>query len=137
MTSDLYQEVILDHYQHPRHFGQLPGATHSIRESNASCGDMVELSMIASPRVNDLVIKQLAFRGIGCAVSIASTSILIDHILEKKMTLMEVASLGPSELAAIIGVEVTPTRVKCQQLGWRAFRALSAKYADSLNSPST
>ena len=72
---ELYQEVILDHSRHPRHFGALPSHTHMAEGHNPLCGDRVKifLQVDANERIRDV-----SFEGRGCAISVASASLMTE-----------------------------------------------------------
>lgn len=126
----LYQEVILDHYKNPRNYGILENPTHSAVGHNPLCGDHVELYLI----VENEIIKDVKFKGVGCAISQASASIMTGILknktlsearkfFEKFHTLLTtnvqtngIADLGKLEVFA--GVKEFPTRVKCATLAW-------------------
>ena len=72
--EDLYRELILDHARSPRHFGRLQNATHSAQGINPLCGDKLTLQLCIGA---DGVIQASAFEGSGCAISVASASILV------------------------------------------------------------
>ena len=74
---ELYQDVILDHSRHPRHFGPLPEATHHAEGYNPLCGDRVTINLIvdANDRIADIM-----FEGKGCAISQASASMMTDLV---------------------------------------------------------
>ncbi|MBI5151584.1 MAG: SUF system NifU family Fe-S cluster assembly protein [Candidatus Pacebacteria bacterium] len=117
--SDLYQEIILDHAQHPRNFGVLDNPTHTIRELNASCGDNIEFSF----HIKDNIIQDIAWKGAGCAISTASSSIISDLI--KGRTVQYAKSLTQHEVFREIGVSsILPTREKCLMLPLRVLRSL-------------
>lgn len=71
---DLYQEIILDHSRHPRNFRGLPGANRVAEGYNPLCGDRVTLRL----RVDHGIIEDIAFEGAGCAISMASASVLTE-----------------------------------------------------------
>jgi nitrogen fixation NifU-like protein len=106
---DLYREDILDHYKNPHNFNDLPDKTHSAREMNASCGDMVEIYL----KIEKGVVIEAAFRGVGCALSTAAASMLTDKI--KGMKVDEVAKMGEMTIKEMMG-EVNPGRIKCVML---------------------
>jgi nitrogen fixation protein NifU and related proteins len=106
---DLYKEEILDHYKNPHNFGDLEGKTHSARDLNASCGDMVEIYL----KIKDGVIVEASFRGIGCALSTASASLLTDEVKGKKVS--EVLLWDKSVLDNLMG-EINTGRIKCVML---------------------
>jgi nitrogen fixation NifU-like protein len=135
---DLYQEVILDHYRHPRNFGPLPEASHQAEGHNPVCGDRLTLFLIVEgDRVADV-----KFEGAGCAISTASASLMTEAIKGKSeaevRALFEHFHTGlttPDEaiatealadldkLAVLGGVRAFPIRVKCATLPWRTLAA--------------
>jgi nitrogen fixation NifU-like protein len=133
---ELYQEVILDHSRHPRHFGALEGASHKAEGYNPLCGDRVTvyLNLAEDGRVADI-----KFQGKGCAISQASASMMVD--LLKGRTAEEADRLmqgflhlvkgedasGLSEddretLDVMAGISEFPMRVKCATLAWHTYR---------------
>lgn len=134
---DLYQEVILDHGRNPRHFGRLEGASHEAQGHNPLCGDKIHLYLRVDPsgRVEDV-----AFEGKGCAISVASASMMTDLILGKSVEdakalaeafyhLAKGEEIGAMEdedrerLEVMSGVSQFPMRVKCATLAWHTFEA--------------
>jgi nitrogen fixation NifU-like protein len=134
---ELYQEVILDHSRHPRHFGPLPDATHVGEGYNPLCGDRVKvyLDVDGEGRVSDV-----KFEGRGCAISQASASLMTDMLSGR--TLAEVDNLmdgfirlvkgeSPNGLASddrerlevMAGVSAFPMRVKCATLAWHTMKS--------------
>lgn len=142
---DLYRELILDHARSPRHFGKLEGATHSAEGINPLCGDKLRLYVLLDDDDN---ITAASFEGSGCAISVASASLLTDMIIDKpvaramdyfdavttRLTGSEPAGgdATPIELGkirALDGVREFPSRVKCATLAWHALN--SAIHGDS------
>lgn len=135
---DLYQEVILDHGRNPRHFGALAEPTHEADGHNPLCGDHVHLYLKLDP---DGRVRDIAFDGKGCAISMASASMMTDIILGKELgearTLADafyrlakgdpaqsnVASEDMERLEVMSGVSQFPMRVKCATLAWHTFEA--------------
>lgn len=134
---DLYQEVILDHSRHPRHFGALADATHKGEGHNPLCGDRVTvyLQLDGQGRIEDI-----AFEGRGCAISQASASLMTD--LVKGRTLAEIEALMSGflhlvrgedanglagevreRLDVMAGVSAFPMRVKCATLAWHTMKS--------------
>lgn len=107
---DIYQEVILDHYQNPRNYGRLKGARAQNLE-NPSCGDTITMSIC----VTDDIITDIAFEGKGCAISQASASLLTEHVRGKNVR--EVQKMGKDVILELVGVELSPARLKCAMLG--------------------
>jgi nitrogen fixation NifU-like protein len=127
---DLYREEILDHYNNPRNFGDLVEPTHTAREANASCGDLIEMALVVRERmvVNKkiLIIDEVKFKGIGCALSIATASMLSEKLKGKSVKIAQ--QMKAKELEELIGVKVSATRLKCVLLPLKAIqRALEGK----------
>ncbi len=117
MSDSLYQEIVLEHAEHPHNFGALANATHTVKDANASCGDLVELQLI----IKNNVIQEVKWRGIGCAISTASASILTDLIQGK--TLKEAKKLTTQHLLKEMGMDtILPTREKCVNLPLRVLQ---------------
>jgi len=112
MGSDMYRQQILDHYKNPRNYGELEDPTYSHVGHNTSCGD--ELTFYVSLVDDDETIESAAFTGDGCAISQASASLLSQEL--PGMTLDEVEDLDREDVLDILGIEVTPMRIKCAVL---------------------
>jgi len=137
-VRDLYRELILDHARNPRHFGKLEHTTHSAEGINPLCGDKLKLYLDVD---NADTILAVAFEGSGCAISVASASLLTDTIvgLESEQAISyfeavtshlrgdaEIQERPPVDLGklrALEGVREYPSRVKCATLAWHALRS--------------
>ena len=139
MTSGLeglYSDVILDHHKRPRNFRMLDGGLKA-EGSNPLCGDRLTVSV----RVANGTIQETAFHGFGCAIAIASASLMTEGV--KGKTLAEAQALfaqflqmitAPAgapvdefgDLSAFAGVRQFPVRVKCATLPWQALLAAAA-----------
>lgn len=118
MSADsLYREIILDHYQNPRNRGTLDPNDYSYEDSNPLCGDEVRIDL----RVRDGAVAEVAFSGEGCAISMASASILTELVEGK--TLDEVKAIGRDALLEEIGIELSPARLKCALLSLKVLKA--------------
>ena len=91
-SSDMYLENILDQYKHPRNFGNLDHATNKHKENNPLCGDEIEIMLI----VKNNIVEDIRFNGKGCAISMASASMLTQEI--KGKTVEEVKKVSASQL---------------------------------------
>jgi len=105
--DDLYRDYILEHYKRPKNFGELEPHDLSAHDHNPLCGDEMGVHI----RVEDGKIADLRFHGQGCAISQATASIISDEL--KGKTVAEVAGLDRSFIAEEIGIELSPTRLKC------------------------
>ncbi len=106
---DLYKEDVMDHYENPRNQGEIEGeGVVRERDSNASCGDMIEFFI----KSDKGVIKEAKWRGVGCAISTAAASKLSVYLQGR--TLKEVQAMSEEELLKTgVGLEVSPGRMKC------------------------
>lgn len=111
---DIYREKLLDNYNNPQNYGELADATHKKQLENLSCGDSITMQLI----VQDEVIKDIKFEGEGCAVAIASASILTQEL--KGKTIEEVNSMDMDNLLGLLGVTLTASRMKCAALSLEA-----------------
>lgn len=133
---ELYKDIILDHNRQPRNFGVPESSTNHADGHNPLCGDQVTVYL----DVADGVVKDVRFMGSGCAISVASASMMTEAVLGKTTAeaekifdqfhraLTEDSSSGPitgedSELDALSGVKEFPIRVKCATLPWHTMLA--------------
>ncbi|MEM7081881.1 MAG: Fe-S cluster assembly sulfur transfer protein SufU [Pseudomonadota bacterium] len=136
---DLYQQIIVDHNRSPRNFRKIDHPTHSAQGFNPLCGDKLTLYIT----LDGDVITDIAFEGSGCAISVASASLLTERLkgrtvsearetfaqlhdvftaIEEPENLEELGKLG-----ALAGVRAYPSRIKCASLSWHALNnALNA-----------
>lgn len=136
---DLYRELILDHARSPRHFGKLDDATHTAEGINPLCGDKLRLFVRLD---DDRTIEAASFEGSGCAISVASASLLTDMItgltvpqaleyvtaVTRRLTgartdAGDIAIVELGKIRALDGVREFPTRVKCATLAWHALKS--------------
>ena len=134
--DDLYQEIILDHYKRPRNTADLSELSDEHVHENPTCGDSLKLLVSIG---KDGVVDKVRFDGSGCAISMASASMMTE-LLEGKKVEEALALVGefvhimrgdidPVELekhgdvAALGGVVSFPLRIKCATLAWHAFEA--------------
>ncbi len=133
--KELYRDVIVDHNRNPRNFGRLEPADAHADGHNPLCGD--ELSMYVN--LDGERVREVKFEGKGCAISVASASLLTEAVKGKSRSEVkqlfdavhalltrhdvqaDVASLG--KLAALSGVREFPARVKCASLCWHTLNA--------------
>jgi nitrogen fixation protein NifU and related proteins len=121
MAYDMYQEVILAHYRSPHNYGPLEGADKVGEESNPTCGDHITVRLKVDP--SGQKIEAVRFEGDGCAISVASTSMLTDRLAG--LTLDAAGHLTSEEVLQALGIPLSPVRVKCALTGYVALgRAL-------------
>ncbi len=107
---DIYRQIILDHYKHPRNFGHLKKPDAKIEEGNVTCGDRIVMEI----QVSDKKIQDVRFSGEGCAISQASASMLTEKVKGMKMT--DVNKLSADDIIKMLGTTLTPSRTKCATL---------------------
>ncbi|MFN8517108.1 MAG: SUF system NifU family Fe-S cluster assembly protein [Chloroflexia bacterium] len=117
MDSSFYRENLLDHYRNPRFHGQLEVPTVSREDLNPLCGDMIRIDL----KLEDGRVADARFSGHGCAVSQAAASMLLEEVVGKSVE--EVAALGRDDLLELLGVPLSPARLKCALLSLGVLRA--------------
>ncbi|MGH8472491.1 MAG: Fe-S cluster assembly sulfur transfer protein SufU [Gammaproteobacteria bacterium] len=129
----LYQEVIIDHNRHPRNCHRLADADRVADGFNPLCGDRLTVYI----KLRDGVIADAAFEGEGCAISVASASLMTEYLKGKteaeaqaifdrfRALVMgdEDADTGLDKLVVLAGVKEFPARVKCATLAWHTLTA--------------
>ena len=115
--DDLYRENILDHYHNPRNKGRLEEPDISYKDSNPLCGDVVQIDIA----LEDGRVKDVRFDGEGCAISLASASMLTEAIEGK--SLEELKGFGKEEMLDLVAISLGPVRIKCALLPLKALKA--------------
>ena len=124
--DSLYAEDILDHYKHPRNFGQLDQPDIHVEASNPLCGDRLAMDL----RVKDGVVEDVAFSGQGCAISQASASMLTEEIVGRRVK--DLADTTREDILDMLGVEVSYARMKCATLSLGLLRLALAEAGISI-----
>lgn len=140
---DLYQEMIVDHGRQPRNFGVISEATHQHAGNNPLCGDKLVVYM----KIQNEIIQDIQFEGTGCAISVASASLMTEAVKGKSVAEFEALfgsfhylvtegkepeqSVG--KLSALAGVADFPVRVKCATLAWHTLKAALANNPDPVS----
>lgn len=134
--KELYQDVIVDHNRSPRHFGKIEDADKTLEGFNPLCGDRLTLYV----KMDDNRITDISFDGSGCAISVASASLMTEAVKGKTIDeaqlvfsdFHDLLTSGNTEpdlerfgkLAALAGVRDYPSRVKCASLCWHTLHAI-------------
>ena len=116
--DDLYREQILNHYREPRNKGRLDATDISAADDNPLCGDRIELDLRLD---SDGRVAQVGWDGQGCAISMASASMLSEEI--KGKTLDEIKELDKEYILDMLGIELGPVRLKCALLSLKVLKA--------------
>lgn len=133
--QELYQQLIIDHGRNPRNFGKLPNANHMKEGYNPLCGDRLIVYLYEEAGI----VKEASFEGSGCAISMASASLMTDALKGKTFSEVEILFdyfhrlvMGKNDetfenklgkLMVLGGVAEFPMRVKCATLGWHTAMA--------------
>jgi nitrogen fixation NifU-like protein len=146
--KELYQDIILEHGKSPRNFGICNGHNHEAKGYNPLCGDQVQVYLKLN---NEKNVEEVTFEGSGCAISIASTSIMTELVKGKSLetakkivneflsmvkTGSEIKTKDLNEdqktkIMSLSGVKQYPMRVKCATLSWHTLvSALDGKKVD-------
>ncbi|MFC7156497.1 Fe-S cluster assembly sulfur transfer protein SufU [Halomarina halobia] len=112
LGSDMYRQQILDHYKNPRNHGTIEDPTFSHVGENPSCGDTIRMDVRLAD--DGETIEFVSFTGDGCAISQASASMLTQQL--PGMTLDELDAMDRDDVTDMLGVEISPMRIKCAVL---------------------
>lgn len=142
--NDLYQQIIIDHNQHPHNFRVLEHPNYNKEGYNPLCGDKITLYVTTK----DNIITDISFQGVGCAISTASTSLMTDAVkgktteetLELFTEFQKLITTGKihqaeklGKLAVLAGIFEFPMRVKCATLGWHTLKAILTKNPNTVS----
>lgn len=117
-SADIYKELILDYYRHPRNFGKLENHDIEARDTNPLCGDEIDIQVKVGEGKR---IEEIRYTGRGCAISQASASMLTE--LAKGKDLEWVRSLTKDDVLKMLGnPELGPSRIKCALLGMKVLK---------------
>ncbi len=129
--EDLYQDLVLEHKRSPRHYGHIEQPTQKAQGTNPSCGDSVAVEV----RIEDDTLQDIGFTGHGCAICIASSSMMSEALHGRELAAVRdlharfrgvlTGEIEPGEaqlgkLKSLAGVRRYPSRIKCALLGWHA-----------------
>ena len=116
--DDMYRELIIDRYKNPYYKGELDPNDISYEDDNPLCGDQIRIDLRVDQ--NDIV-AEVAFDGHGCAISMASTDLLLETIIGKHID--EVKALTKEDVLDLLGIEQGPVRLKCALLSLKVLKA--------------
>jgi len=116
--DDLYRDYILEHYRKPHNFGVIEEPSATYEGANPLCGDRITMQL----GVKDGVVEQVGFTGRGCAISQASASLLTDEV--KGKPLEAVAGIRADDLLELLGIDISPARLKCAMLSFDSLQHL-------------
>jgi nitrogen fixation protein NifU and related proteins len=120
--DNFYRDNILDHYRNPRNFGRIPNPDLTNDEENITCGDRIGIDLnIVKDKISDI-----RFHGEGCAISMSSASMLTEKLLGEDIK--SVRKMGKEAVLSLLGIELSPARLKCALLPLEAIQNCLAKY---------
>jgi nitrogen fixation protein NifU and related proteins len=112
----LYSEVLLDHFRHPRNYGNLPAPDIAYEDLNPLCGDRIRIEL----RVNQTVVEDARFTGDGCAISMAAASLLTELIVGSDIK--DTEAISDEVLIAALESDIKPSRRQCALLPLEVLR---------------
>ena len=148
--KELYQDIILEHGKSPRNYGKCKKYTHEAKGHNPLCGDKVQVYLNLN---SEKKVEELMFEGSGCAISIASTSIMTELIKGKNLedakkiildflemiksttqiTSNDLNEEQKTKIMSLSGVKQYPMRVKCATLAWHTLTSAIEKNNKEVN----
>ncbi len=122
MPLDLYAEEIITHYEHPHNKGSISKPSISVHEYNPTCGDDITIYL----DIEKGKIRDVKFSGTGCAISMASASMLTDSI--KGKSLNEIEKMNLQTVIDLLGIDPGPARLKCATLSLKTVKEAAFMY---------
>jgi nitrogen fixation NifU-like protein len=116
--DDLYRELIIEHYKNPGYRGELTPADISYEDENPLCGDHIRIDIRLD---ENKTVKEAAFSGHGCAISLASADLLLESIINKNIE--DVKKLTKQDILDLLGIDLGPVRLKCALLSLKVVKA--------------
>ena len=118
----LYSDILLDHFRHPRNYGDLAAPDISYENFNPLCGDRIRLEI----KLTNNVVAAARFKGDGCAISTAAASLLTELIIGAEIR--QLTSISDDQLVAALQSDIKPARRQCALLSLEALRAGLERY---------
>ncbi len=126
MDRQLQIQILLDHYEKPRHRGRIEDADVQMPGGNPGCGDVVTVYLKGAEDREH--IDEVAYEGEGCTVSMAASSMLLEQVVEDELTMDEVLALDYNEMIEQLGRQIVASRPRCATLGLGTLKAAIRRY---------
>lgn len=126
MDRQLQIQILLDHYQKPRHRGRIEEADVAMPGGNPGCGDVVTVYVRGAEDHEH--IDEVSYEGEGCTISMASSSMLLEQVVQDGLTMNEVLDLDYNEMIEQLGRQIVASRPRCATLGLQTLKAAIRKY---------
>ena len=126
LDRQLQIQILLDHYEKPRHRGVLDDADVAMPGGNPGCGDVVTVYLKAADDQEH--IERATYEGEGCTISMAASSMLLEDVQRGDLTMDQVLELDYHEMIEQLGRQVVASRPKCATLGLGTLKAAIRKY---------
>jgi nitrogen fixation NifU-like protein len=126
LDRQLQIQILLDHYQRPRHRGALEDADVQMPGGNPGCGDVVTVYLRGAEDHEH--IEDVSYEGEGCTISMAASSMLLEEIVEGNLTMDQVLEMDYNEMIEKLGRQIVASRPKCATLGLGTLKAAIRKY---------
>lgn len=118
----IYGDIILDHYHNPRNFKKLEKSTGKIHVDNPLCGDSIDIVIYEK----DGLLSDIGYVGQGCAISLASASLLTEYA--KGKTKDQIKKIDSDFVLGLLHIELSPNRIKCALLPWEGLMKVIKNY---------
>ncbi len=115
---NIYTEIILEHFKNPKNYGRLDKKTRNDIGKNNTCGDKITIDLL----IEKETLKDIAFEGQGCAISIASMSILSEKI--KGLPISEIEKLNEEDIKKFLKIDISHGRMNCAMLGLKTLKQM-------------
>lgn len=126
MDRQLQIQILLDHYQRPRHRGRIEDADVEMPGGNPGCGDVVTVYLKGAEDHEH--IGEVSYEGEGCTISMAASSMLLEQVVEGRLTMDEILALDYNEMIDQLGRQIVASRPKCATLGLGTLKAAIRRY---------
>jgi nitrogen fixation protein NifU and related proteins len=113
---ELYSDILLDHFRHPRNYGSLDAPDISNEQFNPLCGDRIRLEL----KLQQSIVSEARFKGDACAICTAAASLLTEIVLGKDVK--ELENLSDGKLISALESDIKPARLQCALLPLHALR---------------